>query len=210
MLKWLKCVTRLKSYRCTSTSQDWILLSLIKQDDPKATGGLRHFSRGENWIFYMLVHGNSTTITPQRCLHLGLRADATAVPEVGWDLVGLVCSFWWLLSFPGNNPGPAYGKERMKQQKGRSVPEKNVLNRSMHGSGNGQLTPARGRFYQWRDLWVYNQHPCTRVEEGSTAYHICALFLSFTQEIWKTAMEMLAFNVQKPFKEDHRAGVSIC
>lgn len=37
-----------------------------------------------------------------------------------------------------------------------------------------------------------------------------ALFLSFTQEILKTAMEMLAFNVQKPFKEDHRAEVSIC
>lgn len=117
MLRWLKCVTRLKSYRCTSTSQNWILLSLIKQDDPKATGGLRHFSRGENWILNMLVHGNSTIIIPQRCLHLGLRADATAVPEVGWDLVGLVCSFWWLLSFPGNNPGPAYGKEDTAERK---------------------------------------------------------------------------------------------
>lgn len=36
---------------------------------------------------------------------------------MGWDLVGLVCSFWWLLCFPGNNPGTAYGKEDTAKRK---------------------------------------------------------------------------------------------
>lgn len=38
--------------------------------------------------------------------------------------------------------------ENRTQQKGRSASEKNILNRSMHESGNGQLIPALERFYQ--------------------------------------------------------------
>lgn len=38
--------------------------------------------------------------------------------------------------------------ENRTQQKGRNVPEKNILYRAMDGSGNGKLTPALERFYQ--------------------------------------------------------------
>lgn len=56
--KMTKICFQIKSYRCTSTSQDQILLSLIKQADPKATASLRRFTRGRNWSFDMSVYGN--------------------------------------------------------------------------------------------------------------------------------------------------------
>lgn len=53
-----KICFQIESYRCTSTSQDQILLSFIKQADPKATASLRWFTRGRNWSFDMSVYGN--------------------------------------------------------------------------------------------------------------------------------------------------------
>lgn len=170
----LQCVSRLKSYRCTSTSQDQILLSLIKQDDPEATGGLRQFTRGGNWIFGMLVYGNSTIITPYRGTYIWVWEQMLQQYQ-RWGEV------WWLwfVRFGGFFPSleiiQGQHMENRTQQRGRSVPEKNILNGAMHGSGNGQLTPARERFYQWRAFWFYNQHYCRRVEEGNAVYHICCI-----------------------------------
>lgn len=98
--------------------------------------------------------------------------------------------------------------ENRTQQKGRSVAEKNTLSSSVHGSGNGQLTPAQERFNEELFGLTVNV-PAQGWRKAAQFILSAALFFSFTQEILKTAMEVLAFNVQNPFKEDHRAGVSI-
>lgn len=46
-----KICFKIKSYRCTS--QDQILLFLIKPADPKTTANLKRFTRGRNWSFDM-------------------------------------------------------------------------------------------------------------------------------------------------------------
>ena len=62
--KMTKMCFQIKSYRCRSTKQHQILLSLIKQTDPKATASLGRFTRGRNRSFDVSAYGNCMAITP--------------------------------------------------------------------------------------------------------------------------------------------------